>query len=202
MKTTINELRNYTMNYSANEENGKTSYQKLDNWLHEPIIKTLVKSQNWFLLSELMQYFFKSTDCGKYGKMFEIMIKLYLNGYKGNSCIVSARGKVDVTWQGHKIEVKSNCGELDDVTKSDYVIYTYDNQCDVAFPNEARITTTNNFIDSLSELNLIRMKKTTGGYIKRTIQSYKNSKKKFTAWTNTVDRWLKIEQVKSGLYEV
>lgn len=202
MKTTINELRTFTMNYNANEENGKTSYQRLDNWLHEPIIKTLVKNQNWFLLSELMQYFFKSTDCGKYGKMFEIMIKLYLNGYKGNSCIVSAKGKVDVTWKGHKIEVKSNCGELDDVTKSDYVIYTYDNECDVAFPSDARITTADNFIDSLSELNLIRMKKTTSGYIKRTIQSYKNSKKKFTAWTDTVDRWLKVEQVKSGLYEV
>lgn len=202
MKMTINELRTFTMNYNANEENGKTSYQRLDNWLHEPIIKTLVKNQNWFLLSELMQYFFKSTDCGKYGKMFEIMIKLYLNGYKGNSCIVSAKGKVDVTWKGHKIEVKSNCGELDDVTKSDYVIYTYDNECDVAFPSDARITTADNFIDSLSELNLIRMKKTTSGYIKRTIQSYKNSKKKFTAWTDTVDRWLKVEQVKSGLYEV
>lgn len=198
----MTELRTFTFNYAMNEKNGKTSYQRLDNWLHEPTIKTLVKNENWFVVSELMKYFFADKDCGKYGKIFEIMTKLYLNGYRGNSCIVSPKGKVDVIWKGHKIEVKSNCGELTDVTKSEYVIYTYDSQTDIAFPHDGRITTVDNFLNSLDELNMIRTKKTTNGYIKTTIQTYKNSNKKCKAWTGKVDRWLKIADVKSGLYEV
>lgn len=198
----MTELRTFTYNYAMNDDNGKTPFIKLDNWLHEPIIKTLVKNENWFVVSELMKYFFKDNDCGKYGKIFEIIMKLYLNGYRGNSCIVSPKGKVDLKWKGHKIEVKSNCGELSDIVKSKYVIYTYDNQTDIAFPQDGRITTVDNFLSSLDELNLIRTKKSTNGYIKTTIQSYKNSNKKYKAWTGKVDRWLKIADVKSGLYEV
>ena len=67
---------------------------------------------------------FKMTDCGRYGKAGEMNVKIYLNGERGNSRKVSAKGKTDVQYHGYKIEIKSNCGELDGIEKNDFVIYT------------------------------------------------------------------------------
>ena len=49
---------------------------------------------------------FKETDCGRYGKAFEINVKHFLNGNRGNANRVSAKGKTDVQNKGIKYEVK------------------------------------------------------------------------------------------------
>ncbi len=158
-------------------------YEALENFLHTDLCKALVKGEHWETLSKCMLYFFKESDCGKYGKIFEIIIKLYLNGYRGNSCIVSPKGKVDVTYKGKRIEVKSNCGELDDIRKSEYVVYTMDNEAEVNTPQYARVLPVDSFMYVLESINLIRTK-TNKGYVKTTIQSYKNSKKRSALFEN------------------
>lgn len=173
-------------------------YLSIDEFLHEPDTKELVKAERFDLLSDMLLVFFKPTDCGRYGKIFEIVVKLYLNGYRGKSCIVSPKGKVDVKYKGQRIEVKSNCGELEDMSKSKYVIYSYDNVNDVKNPAECGVTNTEDFLSALEGLNLIRQnKKTTGGrIIKSAIQSYKNSKRKYTAWSEKVDSWERLKNWK------
>lgn len=124
---------------------------------------------------------FKPNDSGKYGKAFEINVKLTLNGNRGNSGRVSAKGKIDVQYKGKKLEIKSNCGELEKIAKNDFVIYTMDNERDFQSPERASVIPADEFFQMMESLGLVREKKTTGGYIKTTIQTYKNSKKKTAA---------------------
>ena len=161
-------------------------YEALDEFLHTDVAKELVYSGEWSELVDYMLFFFKDNDSGRFGKVFEITTKLYLNGYRGNSCIVSPKGKVDLIYKGNKYEVKSNCGELDDIRLSKYVIYTEDSESTCRVPSCGHIFAVDEFLATLNNLGLIRRKKTTAGYIKTTIQTYKNSRKKYTAWTNEV----------------
>ena len=124
---------------------------------------------------------FKFNDSGKYGKAFEINVKRALNGGRGNSSKVSAKGKTDVQYHGKKLEIKSNCGELEKISKNDYVVYSMDNMAEFDKPWYASVIPADEFFQMMESLGLVREKKTTGGYIKTTIQSYKNSKKKTLA---------------------
>ena len=122
---------------------------------------------------------FKDNDSGKYGKAFEMNVKRYLNGNRGNVNKVSAKGKTDVTSKGVKYEVKSNCGEINqDILKNDYIIYTMHNEIDYLMPENAFVIPAADFVAMIEKLGLMRTKKSTNGQLKTTIQSYKNSKRK------------------------
>lgn len=138
---------------------------------------------------------FKTTDCGRYGKAFEINVKHFLNGNRGNSNRVSAKGKTDVQNKGIKYEVKSNCGEInDDILKNDYIIYTPDNKTDFEHPEQAFVIPAQAFVDMFHELGLVRTKKSTNGQLKTTIQSYRNSRRKTTMLYETLARYTTLKQ--------
>lgn len=124
---------------------------------------------------------FKTTDSGRFGKAFEINTKHYLNGNRGNSDKVSAKGKTDVTYHGFKCEIKSNCGELNAIEKNTVVIYSMDNEHDYITPERSNVIPANEFCELFEKLGLVRTKKATSGVKKTTIQSYKNSKRKTAA---------------------
>ena len=69
--------------------------------------------------------YFKETDCGRYGKAFEIMTKQYLNGNKGNSKKVTLIGKHDVKHNGKVFEIKSNCGEINDNIMINFIVFEH-----------------------------------------------------------------------------
>jgi hypothetical protein len=139
----------------------------------------------------------KATDCGRYGKAFEINVKHFLNGNRGNADKVSAKGKTDVQNKGIKYEVKSNCGELnDDILKNDFIIYTPDNVSEYDKPANAKVIPSAEFVNLFQSLGLVRTKKSTNGQLKTTIQSYRNSRRKtemlFNALTqySTLGEWV------------
>ena len=190
-KNTIMEtaIRNLTIEYIAMNleriEHGER-YVCINEYLHKEEIKALVQAKEWTILSTMLLDFFKVTDSGRFGKVWEIVTKLYLNGYKGNSCIVSAKGKVDVTYKGKRIEVKSNCGEIGaDFERNDLIIYTMDNKRDISNPANGKVMTPALFMDLMErEMGLIRYNKKNkaqGRVVSRAIQSYANSKRKSSA---------------------
>lgn len=125
---------------------------------------------------------FKVTDSGRFGKAFEINVKNFLNGKKGNSDIVSGKGKTDVHFHGVKYEIKSNCGEINKgMEKNGYVIYTMDSESDFTNPGNAKVIPAGEFVEMIKKLGLMRTKKSTNGELKTTIQTYRNSKKKTLA---------------------
>lgn len=141
--------------------------------------------------------YFKNTDSGKYGKAFEIAVKIYFNGNKGNSHKVALKGHTDMQYHGATYEIKSNCGELgSDLMNKDYIIYSMDNIVDCFYPLTAVVMTPAEFWNMLDTLGLIRTKTTTAGTVKTTIQSYKNSKRKTAlllgalAQYPTIDEWV------------
>ena len=154
----------------------------------------------WFQFDNLTDaektlYDFKSTDAGKYGKAFEINVKHYLNGNRGNVNKVSAKGKTDVQNKGIKYEVKSNCGEInEDILKNDFIIYTPDNVADYAEVQRAFVIPANDFVTMFNELGLVRTKKSTNGQLKTSIQSYRNSKRKTTMLYEALARYTTLEQ--------
>lgn len=159
-------------------------YEMIENYLHTADAKAFVKEGNWAELSKTLLTFFSDKDSGRFGKVYEIVTKLYLNGYKGNSCIVSAKGKVDVTFRGQKVEIKSNCGQIaPDFMRNNLVIYSMDNEKDVANPANGKVMTPDAFMYLMdTELGLIRYhKKSTANTFGVAIQSYKNSNKKSSA---------------------
>lgn len=140
---------------------------------------------------------FKTTDAGRYGKALEINVKQFLNGNKGNSKIVSAKGKTDVTHKGVKYEIKSNCGEINDnIMTNDFIIYSYDNKADWNNPGCCHVIPTDDFIKELEKLGLIRTKKSSNGQLKTAIQSYANSKRKLTAWITAINQYPTLKELR------
>lgn len=138
---------------------------------------------------------YKEADSGKYGKAFEINVKHYLNGNRGNADKVSAKGKTDVTFKGIKFEIKSNCGELNEsIKRNDFILYTYDNENTWNEPQNARVIPTADFLTIVDACGLRRKKVSTNGQLKESIQSYKNSKRKTALWMTAVDRYPTLEQ--------
>ena len=158
-------------------------YEAINERLHEADMKEAVKAGDWEKVVDTILPMFSPKDSGRYGKIFEIVVKHFLNAYKGNSCIVSAKGKVDVTYKGEKIEVKSNCGELDDI-KAKTMIYTMENTIDIYQPGKAVVITTEKFFEILENENMIKVTKKTSGYIKHNIQTYRNSKRRYAKFEN------------------
>lgn len=171
-------------------------YELIEKRLHEEDVKTAVKNCNWdYVVNSIIGYF-KDTDSGKNGKIWEIVTKLYLNGYKGNSCIVSPKGKVDVTYKGNKLEIKSNCGQLDieSLFNMDYVCYTMYSEIDIYNPEHGKVTTPAEWYEMMDNIGLIRQaKKGSSGVRGTAIQSYKNSKKKTIQLANNLDEYITTE---------
>ena len=132
---------------------------------------------------------FKATDCGRYGKAFEINVKHFLNGNRGNSDVVSAKGKTDVKYRGMTFEIKSNCGEIAKIEKNHFVIYTMDNKNDFDRPENARVIPSVEFVQIINHIGLFRTKKTTNGYMTYAIQTYNNSKRKTKALTEALAKY-------------
>jgi len=140
----------------------------------------------------------KKNDSGFFGKEFEKAVKHYLNGNKGNVNRVSAKGKHDVKYHGLTIEIKSNCGEINNnINSNDYIIYTMDNKTDYNAPERAHVLTVEQFINVLDTCGLIRMKRATNGATVRAIQSYKNSKRKSTLFASLLEQFETLEQFKA-----
>lgn len=141
---------------------------------------------------------YKDTDCGRYGKEFELSVKRYMNGKRGNITYVASKGRVDMYYKGMKFEIKSNCGEInDDIFRNKFVVYSPQNEIDYLHPWNAKVLTPEQFVDEVKNCGLYRTKKSTGGYMKNAIQSYKNSKKKFALWTETLEQFETLEDFKN-----
>jgi len=154
----------------------------------------LARQENGKKAQEVLRQF-KASDSGRYGKAFEIRVKQYLNGNKGNTDKVSLRGKHDVQYKGKVYEIKSNCGEInDDIMKNDYIIYSINNTFDYISPEFAKVMTPKDFIEALERCDLIREKKTTNGYTVKAIQTYSNSRKKFAAWFEALEQFETLEE--------
>lgn len=154
-------------------------------------VKTMKKTINY---TETINRF-KVTDSGRFGKAFEINVKHYLNGNRGNSDIVSAKGKTDVKSKGIKYEIKSNCGEINaDIMRNDFIIYTDDNEAIYDKPELAHVIPTADFINLIDRVGLRRVKKSTNGQLKVTIQSYRNSNRKHMMWHNAISQYPTLEQ--------
>ena len=154
----------------------------------------MTRQENGKKAQEVLRQF-KTSDSGRFGKAFEIRVKQYLNGSKGNSSKVSLRGKHDVQYKGKIYEIKSNCGEInDDIMKNDYIIYSINNSFDYITPELAKVMTPKEFINALNRCGLIREKKTTNGYKVKAIQSYSNSRKKFSSWFNELEQFETLEE--------
>ena len=143
---------------------------------------------------------FKATDSGRYGKAFEINVKHYLNGNRGNSNIVSGKGKTDVHFHGVKCEIKSNCGEINKgMEKNGFVIYTMNNEIDYCQPEQAFVIPAAEFVALVENLGLMRTKKSTNGELKTTIQTYRNSKKKSLAFALALAKYPTLAEWKATL---
>lgn len=176
-----------------------TKYEMIEKRLHEQDVKNAVKNRDWKYVVNSITGYFSEKDSGKNGKIWEIVNKLYLNGYKGNSCIVSPKGKVDVTYKGNKLEIKSNCGqlEMDNLLKNDYICYTMDNESDIYNPENGKIAKPAEWYDMLDNIGLIRNnKKSSSGLRTTAIQSYKNSKKKTIALEQALSEFVTLKDWK------
>ena len=133
---------------------------------------------------------YKPTDCGRFGKALEINVKHLLNGNRGNSGKVSAKGKTDVKHKGVKYEIKSNCGEINEnILTNDYIIYSYDSESDWNNPAACHVIPAKEFVEIVESLGLMRKKVSTNGQLKKSIQSYRNSKRKALAWMTAIDNY-------------
>lgn len=141
---------------------------------------------------------YKDTDCGRYGKEFELSVKRYMNGKRGNITYVARKSHVDMYYKGMKFEIKSNCGEINpDIYHNKFVVYSPNNEVDYLSPWNAKVLTPTQFVDEVKNCGLYRTKKSTGGYMKNAIQSYKNSKKKFALWIKTLEQFETLENFKN-----
>lgn len=169
--------------YEKAKETPFTFYEFIEATLKHEHFRSIVKREDWKELTHLLLHFFNPKDSGKFGKIYEINTKLYLNGYRG-SVIVSPSGKIDLKHKGIKYECKSNCGDLKNILFSTitctHVIYSEFNERDCENPANGRIYELNDFIESFKALGLIR-KRRNKDEKPFAIQSYRNSKRKHNA---------------------
>lgn len=119
-----------------------------------------------------------SVDDGANGKAFEGEVKLAMVGQIHTKNLVTSNKKAhDFTCKGVRYEVKSGCGEIIDLlngkSKAERIIYS-----PIADMSEVYDLSVDNFIFVLEYCGLIRDKKTSRGTWTKSIQSFKNSRKK------------------------
>lgn len=136
-------------------------------------------------------------DNGIGGKCFEVCtVAEIVKRCKG----VKSTGKCDLTFKGTTFELKTGCGELGKITynadgaevihirKVDYYIYAPEYNENFNALKQAYVISQNDFLSLLEYVGLIRRKKSSyaikNGFDrpdKITIQSFKNSNKKYNA---------------------
>ena len=183
----------------ANKAYKCEKYIQMEKRLHDKDVKQAVKRRDWVYVVNAIEGYLDGKDSGKWGKIFEIVTKLYLIGYRGNSCIISPQGNVDVIFMGRKIEIKTNCGYIEDMRRSALVIYTMDNRNMVYSPEKATIFMAGDFWDMLEELGLKRMRADRNGVERLAIQSYNNSKKKTRLLTEALAKQATVEEFKASV---
>lgn len=150
----------------------------------------------------------QGTNCGAEGRCFEMAVKAYLGNYRSKG--VAKAGYTDTRKFGQSIEIKSGCGELGivnengDIIKTVFrhniIIYTPDYQAGDDVGKTSYVLTTSNFLQALSECELIRYKTST--FMSRqkaqglpfykdriAIQSFRNSNRKSDLWLDALENY-------------
>ncbi len=168
----------------------------------------------------------KEISSGSHGRAFEVAIKKALGNYRSKD-LVAMPGKADTIKKfGNamvRIEIKSGCGELaqldaqgnicKSILDSDVVIF-----CPYFIPKrdatiQSYVMPSTTFYTILKELGLIRFKKSTAMtkapkeaqyYDRMTIQSFRNSAKKYGELCETLDTHTDIQRldkaIKDGMF--
>lgn len=177
----------------------KTNYDAINARLKDDDIRKAVKESNYVYITNELLKLFNENDDGKHGKIFEVVCGFFVKGYRGN-IMVSAKGHIDITFKGKKHECKINCGSfLADITKNDYMIYSYDGKADCKNPANAHVIPMSEFLEGLEACGLFRhSKKSTACNLTMAIQTYKNSKRKLAMWTAFIDKYPTLAEYKAG----
>ena len=176
----------------------KTNYEAINARLKDDDIRKAVKEENYVYITKELLKMFSETDSGRYGKIFEVVCGFFVKGYRGN-IMVSAKGHIDIIYKGKKHECKINCGSfLADITKNDYMIYSYDGNKDCENPANAHVIPMTEFLQGLEECELFRRDKpSTTKQLTMAIQTYKNSKRKLAMWTGLIDMYPTLAEYKA-----
>lgn len=144
-------------------------------------------------------------DNGIGGKCFEIsVVSELVKRCKG----VKSTGRCDLTLKGTTFELKTGCGELGKITykangepvihirKVDYYIYAPEYNENYNALQQAYVISQKDFLSLLDDIGLIRYKKSSyavkNGFDlpdKITIQSFKNSNKKYNALYDSLETY-------------
>ena len=132
----------------------------------------------------------KGNSSGKLGLLYESKCKLYLGLTRGKNTI-TGNGKLDARTRGYDVEFKQGCSPIEQLfhQKPDYVVYSPDFLADDAVEKVSYVLTGDGFMTVLENAGLIRIKKMTDGSIKRTIQTYKNSNKKYNLFLDLLEEY-------------
>lgn len=189
----------------------------------EKLRKELGKYAEYAILNNAHQIPKKGINSGSDGRLYEPLVKLSLGNYRFNG--VAKAGYTDTRKLGELFEIKQGCGELgvidekgeivSSVFSKDMIIYAPDYRVGDDVRYVSWVFTTTSFFQALESCGLIRVK--TSSYMNRrkqegmewypdriAIQSYKNSRKKFEAWQDAMekygkplDEWLEENCIKS-----
>jgi hypothetical protein len=140
----------------------------------------------------------KNIDSGLLGKLYEMEIKKALGCMNGKN--ISKATQVDTRKNGFAIEIKQGASEIEMLftnKKIDYIFYCPDFLESDNVMLCTYVLTKSDFLQVLESCGLIRMKTSTSGQVKHTIQSYKNSNKKYNLFldgleehSETISEWL------------
>jgi len=144
----------------------------------------------------------KGVSSGKLGLLFESRCKLFLGLTRGKNAI-TGNGKLDARFRGYKVEFKQGCSPIEQLfhQKPDFVVYSPDFLADDAVEKVSYVLTGGGFMEVLENAGLIRIKKMTDGSIKRTIQTYKNSNRKYNLFLDLLEEHnlMTLEQFRDTL---
>lgn len=166
----------------------------------------------------------KGVNSGADGRLYEPLVKFALGNY-GFKTLVAKSNYKDTRKGGKTFEIKQGCPELialdekGNVIKSifnnDFIIYAPDYLPGDDVRYVSWVFTSDEFKQALDEADLWRYKTSSYQYSRKraglewfcdriSIQSYKNSQKKYNLWTETIakigkpfDEWLEENGIKS-----
>ena len=128
------------------------------------------------------------TDSGSLGKLYEMTVKAFLGANRGKG--VSGSNRTDTYIGGYALEIKQGASELEifySGKKVDYVCYCPDFQSGDEVERVSYVLDRDGFMAALEEAGMIRMKVGSDGTTRHTMQSYKNSNRKYNAWLDALD---------------
>lgn len=144
-------------------------------------------------------------NSGAVGYTYEGEVKKYL-GFMKSKLGYESNQRSDIYAGGLVMEVKHHCSPLDvffSGKKIDYVAYCPDYMVNMNVNLCTYVLTRDGFLTVLEKAGLIRLKKGTDGIVRKAIQSYKNSKKKYALFLDLLDEYnvMTLEDYKALLEE-